>query len=139
MRTLIVLIIGLLAVGCGKTEIEKFGEETNFTKLPVVGSYYATGSDEEGKAVSTKIVFHENGNVEWFQSDKSPQPERKWMIVRKEIHMVAPSGTISVWGIETNGDLTCIARINDGKREEAPKEIQIPWKKLNSSLPSKMD
>ena len=75
MKTLITILILFVAVGCGKTEIVKFGEETNFMKLPVVGSYYATGSDEEGKAVSTKIVFHENGNVEWFQSDKLPQAE----------------------------------------------------------------
>ena len=32
--------------------------------------------------------------------------------------------------IESNGDLTEIARIKDNKREEAPKQHQRTWKKL---------
>lgn len=114
---MITILTLLVVVGCGKSEDEnrRLTEE----EKKVVGSYEAKDAGGTGK-----LVFHKNGKIEFYEND-AKDSERKWRISGKEVHVISPStGTIGVYRIETNGDLTIIARIIGGKREEAPKEFQ---------------
>ena len=112
-RILIVLVVGLLAVGCGKS----------FTEEDVVGTYEIKA---EGNPM--KLVLHENWTMELHISDVKVE-DAKWKMVGKEIHKRTP-GKVSIFKIESNGDLTVIARIRNGKREDAPKEEQATFKKI---------
>jgi len=52
-----------------------------------------------------------------------------WKIVGKELQ-VKDGSKISVYRIEANGDLTEVAKIEDGERADLPKEKQITFKKI---------
>ena len=125
-----------VAVGCGKdkqpvntyenkkrvgflshrTEAKPVKEQTAAEKL--VGTY------EGGLA---KIVFLGDGNFEYY-SEGNKVFANKWKIIDNEVH-IKLIYTI-VHKIEPNGDLTGIAEIKDGKREEVPKELQSFYKRI---------
>ena len=110
----ITLIIGLLVVGCLIPE-EK-----------VVGTYAPFGSS------SRRLVLLENGMVESDDDGmvESDEPY-KWSISEDgELHVIDEDGDIGVYRINKDGSLTLIARIQEGKREEAPKEYQFTAKKI---------
>ena len=140
----IVLIIGLLVVGCGKQE------QTLTLEEKVVGTYV-----RKNGPFAEKIVILENGTYE--SSSISPDPdgtiptipidselerllrgvgqgtnsnEGTWKLVEKEFHLFVSDNFIAVHKIEPNGDLTDIAFIEDGKREDIPKEGHITLKKI---------
>ena len=125
----ITLIIGLLVVGC-----EKGGEITigvppkaksvkELTKEDIVGSYEAKG--DEG---TIKFVLLENGKAELYVNGEKKN-EGTWKMAGKEVH-VGDEEAAGVYKIEPNGDLTDIARIGKGKREDLEKRDQQAFKKL---------
>ena len=90
----------------------------------VVGSY-------EGKkdGFTFRVVLLENGIVEFYNNGEKEEDDGKWKIIDGELH--ANDG-ISVGVLRKNKDnsITYIARIKDSKREEVPKEYQVPLKKI---------
>jgi hypothetical protein len=112
MKNLITIFIMLL-VGCA-------GECTG-----IEGTY-------EGKVseVTIKLVFLENGVLEAYANDEKQKAGAKWKVVGMELHLGSEKGGFSVFRIENNGDLTFIAAIRDGKREETPKEEQGTFQKI---------
>ena len=118
----ITLIIGLLVVGCGKTEQTK---ELSL-RDSVVGEY---------KDVDTfRFVFLDNGIVEIYEPGDDgfnwKLGEPKWKIVNKRIHIINNSGIIMVYRINKDGSITLIADIEDGKRTDYPKEMQLTFIKI---------
>lgn len=122
MKKLISIIVILFSFGCGKSLKEE----------DVVGSYVWD---------ILEFVLLENGKFEdWTDGEKDG--EATWVIVGKEVHFVEEgksafafsdmnfsAAKIEVHKIESNGDLTLIAAITDGKRTDFAKEDQITWKK----------
>ena len=139
MKVLIPILIGLLVVGCGEeipttktrkkelTPKEKAAIAEKAFRDSFVGTYEP--KDEDGN--SYKHVFLANGVYEQYLAG-SKFLDGTWKIVGKEVQTSSERElTLLIYRIEPNGDLTMIARIKDNKREEAPKEIQTTWKKLN--------
>ena len=141
----ITLIIGLLVVGCGKQEKAVTNESTPttntngvdgatakpFKKLTlkekkVVGAY----EGKEGEDIF-KLVLLENDVFEYYNNGKKREGDYKWSISEDgELHVIDEDGDIGVYRINKDGSLTLIARIQEGKREEAPKEYQFTAKKI---------
>ena len=119
MKSLIVLVVGLLAVGCLTPE-----QKQKRLRDSVVGEYER--KDEEGD--TWKLVFLDNGVWELYRYGKKEE-EDKWSIVKGEIHAKSDSGYIEVWRINKDKSITQIVYIVDGKRKDIPKEIQRTWKK----------
>ena len=152
----VTLIIGLLVVGCGKQEQADTNESTPTTNTnevdgttekpvkeltleeKVVGTY-------EGRLMTRRLVFLENGIVEEHRRGKNDfdeskwskdDDELKWLISNGEIHIIALGGDGVVLGgvvfsINKDGSITDIASIDkDGKREDIPKEDQHTAKKI---------
>ena len=81
--------------------------------------------------------------VESFTLGEFDGGQNTYKVVGKEVHTFYSEeekemakkagfdigGYSSVYKIETNGDLTLIAEIEDEKRTDYPKEEQITWKK----------
>ena len=153
MKTLIPILIGLMVVGCGKgnqtantnegnntpekSSKKEAGKSTpskgddknsnktkpskEITKEDVVGSYVRKSGSK-----TRKLGLLENGKVESYLDDDKVR-EGSWMIAGNEVHINLIG--VSVWRIESNGDLTAVARIKDEKREEAPIDRQTTFKK----------
>ena len=118
MKTLIVLVVGLLAVGCGMQEqattYEKSTSRSSLkpsTEEPVkeltpeqkqkalrdsvVGEY-------EGKSGNTsKLVFLENGVLEAYDNGKKHDVDAKWTIKNGEVVITAPMATTAETGGKT--------------------------------------
>ena len=138
----IVLIIGLLVVGCGKQEQADTNESTpttntnevdGTTEKPVkeltleekiVGAYEK--KFDEG---TMKLVFLGNGTVEKYKNGEKTD-DFEWKIVGKEVHLGDGMPPVSVGKIEPNGDLTAIAEIDGGGRKDYSKEDQVTFKKI---------
>ena len=79
-----------------------------------------------------KFVLHENGKYEaWIDGEK--KDDGTWKFEAKEVYVnILEDGKeiTYILKIESNGELTMIARIKDNKREEAPKQHQRTFKKL---------
>ena len=175
MNNLITIIILLVAVGCGKTEVETKAEiksdieilEAENKKLEaelkeekrkldsaaknkklmlqsmaenkkltaeeekLVGSYEAKKEE-----TNVNLVLLENGKSEhWVNGEK--KGEATWKLVEKEVHVLGRKRLFfgdgedaRVYKIEPNGDLTWIANIRDGKREDVPIGEQFTFKKI---------
>jgi len=144
MKSLIVLVGGLLAVGCEtplpQRPIVTLPQES-LPPLPVteltpeqkqkalrdsvVGEY-----EFKADGVTGKQVYLENGIREWYENGKK-QTENKWSIVNGEIHVEYGSGGIDVHRINPDKSITNIAYIEDGERTDMPKEDQWTYKKIN--------
>ena len=103
-------MILLVAVGCGKSEIEK-----------LIGSYEAKIGTS-----SNKLVLLENGKAQRDPPIYSIS-FGTWKLVGRGNHVVFGLDT-SVYKIEPNGDLTLIASIYDSKRKDVSKEKQHIFK-----------
>jgi len=139
----ITLIIGLLVVGCGKqeqTDANKSTPTTNtnevsgttekpvkeLTKEDVVGTYEAK---KDGRTEG--VIFLENGVIESYENGKKRELEAKWTIINGEIHVEVEDGRILVFSINKDKSVTNIAIIDKGgKREDIPKEHQVPIKRI---------
>ena len=137
--TLIVLIVGILAVGCGKKQsgntnesnntpensAKKKVEKTTPSKENVVGTY-------EWKYGGNTIisVLQEKGIYKEYNSGKTDEREYKWKIGEDgEIHIDNKLDGVTVFRINPGGSLTIIANIN-GKRTDLPKDEQVVLKKI---------
>ena len=97
----------------------------------VVGTYEAKKEE-----TAVKLVLLENGKSEhWVNGEK--KGEATWKLVEKEVHVLGRKRLFfgdgedaRVYKIEPNGDLTWIANIRGGKREDVPIKEQFTFKKL---------
>ena len=158
MKTLIVLAVGLLAVGCGKTEQplepSQLSAEPSPTNSPPNLTDQNTTKAEPVKELTLeeKVVgeyeiginaqfiwaFLENGIVEEYIDSKKQTGETKWSIVNGEIHVIDDSGLIDVFRINKVGftrwisgrSINRIASIIKGKRIDVPEEDQFTYRKI---------
>tara|TARA_Y100000588_G_scaffold375751_1_gene452510 strand:+ start:122 stop:616 length:495 start_codon:yes stop_codon:yes gene_type:complete len=66
--------------------------------------------------------------------------KQRWKLVENQVHMfygdpTDPSNNslgvdVQIAIVESNGDLTWIAQVKDGKRKEAPKGKAVTWKRI---------
>ena len=136
MKNIITILILLVAVGCGKTEVKKLEPQSKAKQFKVetrkitaeeeklVGSYDNTMSVSEGLG-EERVVFLKNGTVESYLNGKKVEVE-KWKLVGKEVH-TGDEMITCIYKIEPNGDLTWFAWIIDGKRTD---RRQVTFKKL---------
>ena len=152
MKTLIPILIGLLVVGCGEVEngaykhrpkqtdtnestpttntnkvngtTEKPAKELTAEEKKVIGTY-----EMGGEGFTIRAVFLDNGIIESYKNGKKEEEEDKWKIVDGELHIIHERG-IAVFRINKDGNITGIADIEDGKREDFPKENQHTIKKI---------
>ena len=117
MKSLIVLVVGLLSVGCGKTDTERLEQENrrlqaepeskklkprleaesqkktdDLLRLSVAGEY-----EHKDDGTTYKLVLLDNGIYEWYRNGKKLEIERKWSVVKGEIHVKYSGGFIRVW------------------------------------------
>ena len=123
MKTLISILLVMMTVGCATTP----------TMESVIGTYEAKiGKTTTSPPQSYIVVFLKNGKVESYDESGEKDVEGAWKLVEKEVHIeeVDIEEVTDILKIEPNGDLTLIARIEDSKRKESPKEKQATFKKL---------
>ena len=142
MRTLIVLVVGLLAVGCGKTEQpvntdedktqkQNPAKELTAEEKKVVGAY-----EGEAHGSTVKLVLLENGLSESYFDGRKGDDGAKWSIVNGEIYLGAlddadGGNAIGVYRINKDRSITNVAMIRpNGRREDLRKVNQIPLKKI---------
>ena len=150
MKSLIVLVVGLLSVGCGKTDTERLEQENkrpkaqleskklkprleaesqkktdDLLRLDVLGEYELKSID----GTTFKFVFLVNGIEEVYRNGKK-LIEHKWSIVDGEIHVKYDSGLINILRINADKSISIIAIIEDGKRTDYSKEDQSTFKKI---------
>jgi len=93
----------------------------------VVGTY-------EAKRVGDtyRVVLLENGVFKDYRNGKKREAESKWSISKDgEIHREYKDRNIVVFSINKDESITGIAFIDkEGKRKEAPKDIQLTFKKI---------
>ena len=150
----IILVIGLLVVGCGKQEQTDTNEST-----PTTNTNKASGprvhpdgdvdllakelTAEEKKVIGTyelelkkfgethRYVLLDNSTVEYYLNGKKEEAEHKWSIVDEEVHIERENSAVSVFSINKDESITGIATIDeDGKRKEILKEHQYTRKKI---------
>ena len=119
-RILIVLVVGLLSVGCLTPE-----QKQKAFRDSVVGEYEI--KHENG--VTLKYVYLDNGIREYYINGKKAV-EFKWIISNGELHVVRDSGFIEVWRINADKSITWIANIQDGKRTDGATGNQFTYKKI---------
>ena len=120
MKSLIVLVVGLLAVGCLTPE-----QKQKTLRDSVVGEYERKVNTSDG----FKRVFLENGIVEDYLNDKRASKER-WKLVDGKIHRWHRPRLIFIYRINADKSITWIAEIEGGKRKDRPKEDQTTFKKI---------
>jgi len=115
MKNLILIITVIVLSACASVPTIK----------SVAGTY-------EGKEPSSpqilRFVLLENGIAEFYDDGKKEGEDGKWKLTKEgEIHAsdsdgVALAGGIFVFRLNKDGSITLIAEIDDGKREDVPKE-----------------
>ena len=107
------------------------GKKLTAEEKKLVGSYEAKKEE-----TTVKLVLLENGKSEhWVNGEK--KGEATWKLVEKEVHVLGRKRLFfgdgedaRVYKIEPNSDLTWIANIRDGKREDVPIGEQFTFKKI---------
>ena len=142
----IILIIGLLVVGCGKKQSTNTNESTPTTNTNKVDGTTekpfkeltlrekVVGTYENKEDNTSRGVFLDNGVWEVYYGGKK-NGEHKWIIVDGELHMYRSAededGLIGVFRINKDGSITIIANIDkDGERKDVPKEFQRTFIKI---------
>ena len=114
MKNLITILFVMMTVGCATTP----------TMKSVVGTYEISEGENTKSVV---LQYNDTGKIIVNGKEK----DGRWKIVNKEVHIVDKGhGRIEVARIESNGDLTLIAVIVEGKRREAPRGEQMTLKKI---------
>jgi hypothetical protein len=102
-------------------------KELTLEEKKVVGTY-------EAKRVGDtyRVVLLENGVFKDYRNGKKREAESKWSISKDgEIHREYKDRNIVVFSINKDESITGIAFIDkEGKRKEAPKDIQLTLKKI---------
>ena len=132
MKTLMLISVILLVLGCGKSEVETSKKPVKeLTKEDIVGTYGY--KDEDGDTI--KVVVLENGIGESYLNGRlgfKKYNEGKWKMSKEgEIHIEWKDGDI-VYRINKDGSITgIVAEIPiNGKRKAIPKDKQITFKKI---------
>ena len=137
-RILIVLVLGLLAVGCatmkdicvqlGISKPNTPEQKQKTLRDSVVGTYER---NDDGDGSTVKAVFLDNGIVEGYR-DGEKDDEGKWKIINKEIHIVLEDeDETHILIINPDSSVTIIARIReDGKRVDGPTVEKFTFKKI---------
>jgi hypothetical protein len=129
MRILMILVVGILSVGCGK----KLTPEEKALRDSVVGEYEFKDRRYKFKnrdGDTYKYVFLENGDREWYKNGKK-LIEHTWSIVDGKIHIKGgPLGWMQVYKINPDNSITSIAGTYKGKRTDIPKEQQDTYIKI---------
>ena len=144
MKSLLVLIVGLMTVGCITPEqpLEPSQlpaepspansppnpTDQNTTKEGPVKELTLEESElgeyewkyEDGS--TTKLVFLENGITEMYRNGEK-RNDAKWSISNGELHVVRDFGEIHVFRINKDKSITEIALIKDKKRSDWPYEV----------------
>ena len=144
----------LVAVGCGKTEVEKLEAENkkleaelkeekhkldtaeknkklkeDLLKLSVGGSYEAKlAAAQFGREYTSKLVLLENGKFKTYLNGEKGF-EATWELVEKEVYLLWSENSVGGYKIESNGDLTNYAAIEDGRRSAQTIGGQHTYKK----------
>ena len=130
MKSLIVLVVGLLAVGCGEDKQpskELTLEEQKALREKVVGEY----EFKDDKDTRFRMRVLENGVLESNIKDKQREEDFKWSISEDgELHVEVGDGIILVFRINKDGSITAVARIDKDGRDDRPKEKQRTFKKI---------
>jgi len=104
----------------------------------LVGTYEYTASIGAGRLkrdATSRIVLQEMSVFEAYQDFPGPKGvfhskgKGKWKVIGKEVHSIKGSGNVEISRINSNGSLTYIADIKEGRRIDLPKEQQITLKK----------
>ena len=119
MKSLIVLVVGLLAVGCLTPE-----QKQKALRVSVAGEY-----ERKWKDRTDKLVLLDNGVREWYINGRK-ENEAKWSIANGELHVKYDSELINVHRINEDKSITNIAVIRDGKRIDTRKVKQETFKKI---------
>ena len=117
MKVLVLIVIGLLVLGCLTPE-QKLRDS-------VIGEYEFTDKDGE----TYKGVFLDNGIVEEHENGHKLE-ERKWTIVNGEIQVDDGSKKTAVLSIKKDRSITRIGYIFEGKRTVYSKKDQWTFKKI---------
>ena len=120
MKSLIVLVVGLLAVGCETPmpeEKKALEQKQKALRDSVVGEY-----EHKWKGDTFKQVLLDTGIVEYYKNRKK-QGEFKWSKVKGGIYIKHDSGFIQFMRFNKDKSITGIARIEDGK------QFQLTFKK----------
>ena len=131
MRTLIVLVVGLLVAGCATVKDIGVqlggGKPTTPTIKSVAGTYEATIDGDTGN-----LVLLANGKVKFHDGNDGKDKEGTWELVEKEVRIeeVDIEEVTDILKIESNGNLTIIALVEGGKRTDFQKDKQITFKKI---------
>ena len=112
----------MMIVGCGKS----------LTEEELVGTYEIKGIRVDLLANGECLHFVTKNGEMLVVDGKIQGNKSTWKIVGKEVHVDA-----LIFRIGKNGDLTSIAQIVRGKRDDYPKEEQFTFKKSNKSIPTK--
>ena len=115
MKPLLVLIVGLMVVGCATTTTTK----------SMAGIYGA----KVGSTFS-RVLLLENGEAESYTNGRQSEKCR-WYKKDGVLHIVGESGVHGFNRINPDGSFTGIAQIDkEGKRTDYPKEKQVwTWEK----------
>ena len=133
MRTLILIVIGLLVVGCEQKESPAAKEPV---KEPTLGEKLVGTYELDGDI----IVFQKSGMMESYAKGRKEGGEYKWKIVDKEVHAVTKGGGGRAWGINPDGSLIYLAVIqSNGNKLYLPRlpkigntDYQPYWKKITN-------
>ena len=128
MKVLIILALGLLAVGCGKQEQTTTAKPVKEpTREDVVGTY-----ELKIGTVTNKNIFLDNGTIEYYANGENQYSKRKWSIVGKDIHIDTgnPIGIVQIHRLNPDNSMTVIAVLIGGERRELPKNNQHTFNKI---------
>ena len=158
MKILIAIVIGLLVVGCGKTDAEQLEEENKRLKTQLENNKQKAEFEADNKKLEEEIlrlivvgtyevkkdedthreVFLASGIVEGYTNGDKHEEEGKWTISKDgEIHIIDEGGGTEFLRINKDrfsgvlvSSITSIAKIVEGKRTDYPKDKQQTWKKI---------
>ena len=122
MNIILTLIVVLFVGGCA-TPLTL--EEQKALRDSVVGTYeqkYVNGA-------IFRVVLLDNGVYEWYVNGKK-RAEYKLEIVNGEIRAAFGSEYKDIYRINADRSITHIAYIDNGEREDFPKEEQLTYKKI---------
>jgi len=99
-------------------------KELTAEEKKVVGEY-----ERKKGETSRKLVLLENRKIETYKNGEK-RLDGTWKISGKEVHVDAEKNSTWVYKIEPNGDITWIAEIKGGKRDNDSKDEQPTLKKI---------
>ena len=135
MKTLILIFVVLLAIGCGKDSepVKDILKET--PKKPTPEEKFAGTYEIRKVGDIYRYVFTSNGVVEGFRLNFNSNVWEndyvsKWKIVGGDLHIVDEDGSRGISIINSDGSFSDVAYIVDGKRDDVPVGMRPTYKKI---------